>query len=325
MALFLQESIDEGIYFEESISIEEAYEGLIEASMDMQDLTESLLQADFIIHEQCKVLTESEAENKKIGFLTKALMKVKEFISKLTMKIKAFILQIVNYVKSAWEKILTKLNINKQKEVEVPSGFGSLVQNIMDRISKGDKLALDKNANNKEIDENSKGLKDLLGKFNILSKKKEGSKEKLPTSKLLPIIKYLSVGVLAAGVVNSTTLLGNDLKGLEKELVVYKKALENERLDDSKKRDYNEKINGISVKINRINKKGKHGILLTKDIGFFGKVLMLSVLDLVTLKRVVPKINRDDPAENAKERLKRDMEYTKKYDELAAHRQNSNK
>ena len=64
MALFLQESIED---LSDSISIEEAYEGLIEASMDMQDLTEGLLQADFIIHEQCKVLTEAEADNKKIA------------------------------------------------------------------------------------------------------------------------------------------------------------------------------------------------------------------------------------------------------------------
>ena len=101
MALFLQESIEDS---NKDISIEEAYEGLIEASMDMQDLTESLLHADFIIHEQCKVLTETEAENKKASFLVNIAKALREFILKVRDKIVGFFSRISGIFDSLWSK-----------------------------------------------------------------------------------------------------------------------------------------------------------------------------------------------------------------------------
>ena len=78
MALFLNESLTD--LDTETISIEEAYDGLLEATFEMHELTESLLQADFIIHEECKLLNEEEQEDKQAGFLVNAITALKNFL-----------------------------------------------------------------------------------------------------------------------------------------------------------------------------------------------------------------------------------------------------
>lgn len=105
MALFLQESIEETT---EILSIEEAYEGLIEASMDINELTETLLYNDFTLNEECKVLTEAEEADKKENFLIVAAKKIKEFIIKAKDRVIEFLKTIGTRMKDMWTKLITK-------------------------------------------------------------------------------------------------------------------------------------------------------------------------------------------------------------------------
>ena len=106
MALFLNESLTD--FDTETISIEEAYEGLLEATFEMHDLTESLLQADFIIHENAQYLTEEEQENKEANFFINALTAIRKFIIKVKDRLFNFIKSIAEKLQGVWARITNK-------------------------------------------------------------------------------------------------------------------------------------------------------------------------------------------------------------------------
>ena len=127
MVLFLQESIEE---LNEDISIEEAYEGLIEASLDMQDLTEGLLQEDFLLNEQCKVLTEAEANGKKDNFLVAAVKRIIAFINSVRKKILAFFTKLTTamgaFLDSLTDKQSSQSQVGENKLPTIEVVIGSL-------------------------------------------------------------------------------------------------------------------------------------------------------------------------------------------------------
>jgi hypothetical protein len=117
MALFLSESVG----YTKSISLEEALIELHSIAMEGGVLTESLLRADFIIHEQSRNLSESEQEEKKMGFFAKAWEAIKAFCKKVWMVIKRICKAIWEKLKMYWNKITgNNGNIEKsKKDVEI--------------------------------------------------------------------------------------------------------------------------------------------------------------------------------------------------------------
>ena len=195
MALFLQESLESNL--NDNISIEEAYEGLIEASMDMQDLTESLLQADFIIHEQCKVLTEAEADTKKIGFLTKATEAIKKFIIAVRDKVVAFFKKIGSMLKNAWDKLSSTAT-----SLFVPEGGVEAVNDVLVKAADLQKVSDSASISKSDIATKSLLLKKSVEKVKFVFNKKDDVPQK---SKIVPIasvkgIFQLAIMTAAAGV-----------------------------------------------------------------------------------------------------------------------------
>ena len=93
MALFLSESYQTPVA---SIPLEEAMAGLLEATMALGELNESVLQADFILHErhtqlvQTQGLTESTQalmEEEQGGFFSRVWVKIKAGLAKAKEKI----------------------------------------------------------------------------------------------------------------------------------------------------------------------------------------------------------------------------------------------
>lgn len=116
MALFLNETVVANV-IDTYISIEEAYDGLLEASLDMHELTEAMLQADFIIHEKGNSITESAYIILEENFLIKAAQKIKEFIIKVRDKVVVFFKRIGEIIKQAWERI-----VNNNRGIILPVG-----------------------------------------------------------------------------------------------------------------------------------------------------------------------------------------------------------
>jgi hypothetical protein len=96
MALFLSESISHSSNKE--VSDIDMMTSLMEAQQEMAMFTESVLRADFILHEQCRTLLENEGnsevaqaevDSKEKGFLSKVwdfLVKMVKSVGKAIMK-----------------------------------------------------------------------------------------------------------------------------------------------------------------------------------------------------------------------------------------------
>jgi ElaB/YqjD/DUF883 family membrane-anchored ribosome-binding protein len=97
MALFLQEAqqVEAPV-----VSLHEAMEALLDFSTAQSAMNEALLRADFIIHEQTRVLREAgdeeAAAGKEKGFMGKAL----DLLKKLIEKAKSMITTVYNYIKN---------------------------------------------------------------------------------------------------------------------------------------------------------------------------------------------------------------------------------
>jgi hypothetical protein len=125
MALFLSESVG----YTKSISLEEALIELHSIAMEGGVLTESLLRADFIIHEQSRNLSETDEAttskevkvNKEMGFFAKAWEAIKAFCKKVWMVIKRICKAIWEKLKMYWNKITgNNGNITKpKKDIEI--------------------------------------------------------------------------------------------------------------------------------------------------------------------------------------------------------------
>jgi hypothetical protein len=114
MALFLQESTQVA----PRVSLDTALLGLLEFTQEFAAFNESVLRADFIIHEQSKTLTEEAAEEKKAGLLKRAGSKLVEMFKKLKEMIKRVWAAVVARFKALWAKITGangKLKVNKAK------------------------------------------------------------------------------------------------------------------------------------------------------------------------------------------------------------------
>lgn len=114
MALFLSESVGHTV---ELISIEEALVELHSIAMEGEVLTESLLRADFIIHEQSRELSEAAQVDKKMGFFAKAWEAIKAFCKKVWNVIKRVCKAVWEKLKMVWNKISgNKGNVKKPKK-----------------------------------------------------------------------------------------------------------------------------------------------------------------------------------------------------------------
>lgn len=114
MALFLSESVGHTV---ELISIEEALVELHSIAMEGEVLTESLLRADFIIHEQSRELSEAAQIDKKMGFFAKAWEAIKAFCKKVWNVIKRVCKAVWEKLKVVWNKISgNKGNTKKPKK-----------------------------------------------------------------------------------------------------------------------------------------------------------------------------------------------------------------
>jgi hypothetical protein len=114
MALFLSEAVEQT----PRVPLDMALIGLLECTQEFAVFNESVLRADFIIHEQSKTLTEEAAEEKKTGLLKRAGSKLVELFQKLKEMIKRVWSAVVARLKALWAKITGangKLKVNKAR------------------------------------------------------------------------------------------------------------------------------------------------------------------------------------------------------------------
>jgi prefoldin subunit 5 len=81
----------------------------IELANEFNELNEAIFQADFIVHEQVKVLTESAAIALQEGFLGNVVAKVKEYASKAWEWIKKYWEKLKNAVVEMYNRIKERL------------------------------------------------------------------------------------------------------------------------------------------------------------------------------------------------------------------------
>jgi hypothetical protein len=105
MALFLSESISH--ISNKEISDIDMMTSLMEAQQEMAMFTESVLRADFILHEQCRTLLENEGEgaqaevdSKEKGFLSKMW----DVLVKIVKIVKKAIINAYNWIKTKVQK-----------------------------------------------------------------------------------------------------------------------------------------------------------------------------------------------------------------------------
>lgn len=95
MALFLTESFASKTV----ITMQEAFEAVIEMKQEQANLTEALLKADFVIHEKSRVLREAGddagAKKSEEGFFARVWAAIKEMAAKVWQKIK----DVVAYIR----------------------------------------------------------------------------------------------------------------------------------------------------------------------------------------------------------------------------------
>ena len=133
MALFLNESIQ---------SLNQPKVSLTEATMDMLDvmsavseLNESILIADFALHEQSKTLTEAETEEKEGGFITRVISAVLEALKTVKDKIVAMLKAVADAIRNFFNKLTGKAKekaaeTGKQPVVRMSEGGAKAVARI---------------------------------------------------------------------------------------------------------------------------------------------------------------------------------------------------
>ena len=177
MALFLNESLTG--FDTETISIEEAYDGLLEASYEMHELTESLLQADFIIHENTKMLNEKDQLLREENFLVKAAVAVKKFLISVKDKVVGFLKKLAEVAKNAWNRLVGKVEKEEKKQIMIPAGSIALITAIIGYATAAKEAATSERnaaANNSTIMQMQK-MKDTVAKLKGMFKDKTIKRE----------------------------------------------------------------------------------------------------------------------------------------------------
>jgi hypothetical protein len=159
MALFLTESYNQSLPV---VSLEEAMSGLLEANMALASLNESVLQADFILHEKHQQMVASQGglnesvqaliEEEQQGFFTRVWSKVKAGLTAAKDKIIQVFVAVPGKFKELWTKITTKkaapaegdakpgsikVNVHKYKLAEAALAGLVVVQKAIEDHAKG--------------------------------------------------------------------------------------------------------------------------------------------------------------------------------------------
>lgn len=113
MALFLEQTLDTD-YTE--TTLEEAYVSLLETQADMAELNEAILQADFVLHERAKTLTEAEALHEEENFLTRVVNKVREIVLKVKETTARFFVKLKETLSNFWRKLTGKGEVKVDKK-----------------------------------------------------------------------------------------------------------------------------------------------------------------------------------------------------------------
>ena len=114
MALFLEHTLDTVKYDE--VSLEEALVGVLETQAEVAELNEAILQADFILHEKTKTLTEAQALQEEESFLTRVVEKVKELIEKVKTTFSKFFTAVKEATAKFWTKLTGKEEVEMDKK-----------------------------------------------------------------------------------------------------------------------------------------------------------------------------------------------------------------
>ena len=136
MALFLSESYQTPVA---SIPLEEAMAGLLEATMSLSDLNESVLQADFILHErhnqmiQTQGLTESTQmliEEQQAGLFARVWASLKAGFETAKKKVVEVFKAIGGKFRELWTKITSKKLQAAPAAGEAPKAATSIKVNV---------------------------------------------------------------------------------------------------------------------------------------------------------------------------------------------------
>lgn len=120
MALFLSENIDTFGYSD--MTMEEAFAGLLDVESEFAELNESIMHADFIMHQNHSAgyLSEAQAANEESNFLMRIITKLKELIIKAKNAVVGFFGRIKEALAAFWRKLTAKKEVTVRQRA---SGF----------------------------------------------------------------------------------------------------------------------------------------------------------------------------------------------------------
>jgi hypothetical protein len=133
MALFLNESIE--ALNQPKVSLTEATMDMLDVMSAVSELNESILIADFALHEQSKTLTEAETEEKEGGFITRVISAVLNALKTVKDKIVAMFKAIADAIRNFFNKLTDKAKekaaeTGKQPVVRMSEGGAKAVARI---------------------------------------------------------------------------------------------------------------------------------------------------------------------------------------------------
>jgi hypothetical protein len=110
MALFLETRQDD-TQIVQVFELHEVFLDLLEANIEFNAINESVLRADFSLHERLAFLSEDTVLNESKGIVNKAF----EAIKKLYQKLKDFLLRIYNWIKQKITAVYEKITSHEGK------------------------------------------------------------------------------------------------------------------------------------------------------------------------------------------------------------------
>ena len=133
MALFLNESIQ--ALNQPKVSLTEATMDMLDVMSAVSELNESILIADFALHEQSKTLTEAETEEKEGGFITRVVSAVRNALKIVKDKIVAMLKAVADAIRNFFNKLTGKAKekaaeTGKQPVVRMSEGGAKAVARI---------------------------------------------------------------------------------------------------------------------------------------------------------------------------------------------------
>lgn len=198
MAFFLNEAANTYIG-STSVSLEEAAVDMLMVVQEYAELNESILVADFIIHEESRMLTEEEKQEKEGGFLSRVIEKVKGFARAVKDKVVAFFKSIANAVRKFFGRAKEKAEEKSVKMVTITKDGSDAFKEVRAKLENVHKAVSNESLADSKVSDYKKAVNEAVKSFNdiegkvkkgIKSNKDKGSHEQVPLSEFEALGKF---------------------------------------------------------------------------------------------------------------------------------------